>query len=62
MFVSMFDSALEKLLQRSRDGINDLMKGQFNALHIAITNDHVECARVLIVEVGPKIIVVVMKL
>ncbi|KAL8578225.1 hypothetical protein ACOMHN_040986 [Nucella lapillus] len=42
--------AVEKILQRDRTGVDDLMLGEFSALQIAITNDHVECARLVIVE------------
>ncbi|KAK7496809.1 hypothetical protein BaRGS_00012018 [Batillaria attramentaria] len=42
--------AVEKIVQRDRRHINDLMGGEFNALMIAVTNDHVECARLLIAE------------
>ncbi|KAK7093215.1 E3 ubiquitin-protein ligase MIB2-like [Littorina saxatilis] len=42
--------AVERILARDRSHIDDLMGGQFNALHIAVANDNVECARVLIVE------------
>lgn len=42
--------AVEKILQRERRGVDDLMLGEFSALQIAVTNDHVECARLVIVE------------
>ena len=48
----LFFSAVEKILQRDTSHIDDLMQGEFNALHIAATNDHVECARLLIAEVS----------
>lgn len=44
-------SAVEKILKRDISSVNELMKGEFNALHIAVTNDHVECARLLLAEV-----------
>ena len=48
----LFFSAVEKILQRDTSHIDDLMQGEFNALHIAATNDHVECARLLIAKVS----------
>lgn len=42
--------AVEKILRKDKRHIDDLMKGEFNALQIAVTNDHVECARLLITE------------
>ena len=48
----LFFSAVEKILQRDTSHIDDLMQGEFSALHISTTNDHVECARLLIAEVS----------
>ena len=45
-------SAVERIVRRDRRNLDDKMNGEFNALQIAVTNDHVECARILIAEVS----------
>ena len=44
--------ALACLLDRDRSGVDTLRKGHSTALHIAATNDYVECVRLLVINVS----------